>query len=182
MLPIRLIWFSLYGLLPTTGEQMKERNEISSEPLLTEQPTLASRVQRLAARHLVGVTKVRKPSREREVGARGSGEAYHWGGSSGPQTLLFPTSQTQSGRFTSKPISVRVLGKETHWYLWRLHAKISSGCEADSFRVIAGPWRCWLLLTSHDAGLQGNSVRCLKCLVTLKRQNTVAQPKWTCLL
>lgn len=75
-------------------------------------------------------------------------------------------------------MSVRILGKETHWYFCGLHAKISSGCEADSFRVIAGPWRCWLLLISHEDGLQGNTVRCTKCLVTLKTQNIVAKPKY----
>lgn len=30
--------------------------------------------------------------------------------------------------------------------------------------------RGWLLLISQDSGLRGTLVRCLKCLVTLKRQ------------
>lgn len=145
---------------------------------MTEQLTLASRVHTLLQPDTSWVTEVRKPSREKEVRARDSGEAYHWGGNSGPQTLLFPSSRPDSVWATYfQAMSVRVLGKETHWYLCRLHAKISSACEADSLRVIAGPWRCWLLLISHEAGLQGNTVRCTKCLVTLKRQNIVAKPK-----
>lgn len=71
-------------------------------------------------------------------------------------------------------MSARVLNKNS-LALCRARAKISSGCEADSFRVIAGPWRCWLLLITWNAALLG--VGCSKCLGTLKGQNIVAEPK-----
>lgn len=143
---------------------------------MTEQPTLASRAQRPAARHLVGnrgeETQQRKGSwGKREWGSLPLGRKL-WATDFALSHLPDPVWVIYF-----QAMSVRVLGKETHWYLCRLHAKISGGCEADSFRVIAGLWRCWLLLISHDAGLQGNSVRCWKCLVTLKGQNFVAKPK-----
>lgn len=73
----------------------------TQRPSVTEQLILASRIHGLLQPDNLWVTKVRKPNR-REVWARGSGEAYHWEGSFRPQTLLFTTSHTQSGLFTSK--------------------------------------------------------------------------------
>lgn len=127
------------------------------------------------------VTVVRKLSRDRRAQAGAMGKA-----SIGQNALdhiycfhLDPSSSL--GETLSSHVCKSAWQKDSLKTFVDCKLKLAAGVKPTPSEWLQGPGGagfCWLLMM---LALQGNGGRCLKCLVTLKRQNIVVKPKWICL-